>query len=73
MRVGAAVAVAVFVVLAAGCGGKSSARLSHDAFVEQADTICDDLQAKQKGLTSPATLAAIPAYADRALRCSTAV
>jgi uncharacterized lipoprotein len=68
MPVRAAVVIAVLAVLvAAGCGGGSSQRLSQDAYVSKADAICRDLDAKQRKLTAPASLDAIPAYVDQAL------
>jgi hypothetical protein len=69
MPVRAAVLVAVLAALlaAAGCGGGGGQRLSRDAYVSQADAVCRAMDAKQRKLTAPASLDAIPAYVDKAL------
>jgi hypothetical protein len=67
MPVRAAVAAAVLAALLAGCGGDGGHRLSQDTYVSQADAICRAMDAKQKQLTAPSSLDAIPGYVDRAL------
>ena len=65
MRWLAAAAVAALLVLAAGCGGGGGGeRLSRDAFVAKADTICRDTKPR---LQAPSRIAQIPAYIDRLL------
>jgi hypothetical protein len=68
MPVRAAVVVAVLAaLLAAGCGGGGGQRLSQDAYVSQADALSRAMDAKQKKLTAPTSLDAIPAYVGQAL------
>jgi hypothetical protein len=63
-----AAALAALLALAAGCGGASGGqRLSKDAYVAKADAICRDADAKRKQLTTPASIAEIPAYVAKAL------
>jgi hypothetical protein len=58
----AAIALAT---LAAGCGGGS--RLSHDAFVEQANAICTSYDTAVKKLRTPRTPSEIERYTNRVL------
>ena len=59
-------AVAALLVLAAGCGGGGGGeRLSRDAYVAKADSICR--QTKPEAVQAPSRIAEIPAYVNRLL------
>ena len=65
MRWLAAAAVAALLVPAAGCGGGGGGeRLSRDAYVAKADSICRDTR---PSVQAPSRIAQIPAYIDRLL------
>jgi hypothetical protein len=57
-------ALAAAAVALAGCG---SGRLSHDAYVRQADAVCAAYAAKVTLLTHPRSFDAVVVYVDRTL------
>jgi len=67
MRGALAALVGVFVLLAAGCGGGSSVRLSKTEFQSQANAICAKYQKQLNALGSPTSLDEIPDLVDKAL------
>ena len=67
MRGALAVVVGVFVLLAAGCGGGSSARLSKAEFQSQANAICAKYQKQLNQLQTPTNLDEIPDLVEQAL------
>ena len=67
MRGALAALVGVFVLLAAGCGGGSSARLSKTEFQSQANAICAKYQKQLNQLQTPTNLDEIPDLVEQAL------
>lgn len=62
------VTLVVVVLALAGCGGGDGGpRLSRDAFIVKANALCAKVEAQQKALAAPTTLAEIPGYVDTAL------
>jgi hypothetical protein len=59
--------IAAVLLLAACGGGGGGTRLSRDAFVAKANTLCAKLAKERKQLGAPSSLGAIPAYVDKAL------
>jgi len=60
-------ALLVVVLALAACGGGGGTRLSRDAYIARADAVCTRVEAQQKALGVPATLAEIPPYVDMAI------
>jgi hypothetical protein len=59
--------IAAVLLLAACGGGGGGTRLSRDAYVAKANALCAQLAKERKRLGTPSSIAAIPAYMDKAL------
>ena len=67
MRGALAALVGVFVLLAAGCGGGSSARLSETEFQSQANAICAKYQKQLNAVGAPSSVDEVPDFVEQAL------
>jgi hypothetical protein len=64
VQLGALAAAAALVTVLAGCGGS---RLSHDAFVDRANSVCGGYKSEVDKLRRPTSLTEIERYARRTL------